>query len=86
MTFYDTCINVLSVLLIMTGHILVYCVHRKSCIKCMTYTAMGHQIPASENAVVTSGAEWSNSLGGTRNPVMRSRVMTGVSCTEREGH
>jgi hypothetical protein len=54
-TFCDSCINVLRLMLTMAGHILVYSVHRKSCIKYITYTAMGHQILVTENAVLTSG-------------------------------
>jgi hypothetical protein len=53
-TFCDSCINVLSLLLTTTGHILVYSVHRKCCMKYITNTAMGHQILATENAVRTS--------------------------------
>jgi hypothetical protein len=56
-TFYNSCINVLSLLLTISGgHFLLYSVHRKGCTKYVSYTAMGHQIPATENAVLTSGA------------------------------
>jgi hypothetical protein len=55
-TFYDSRVNVLSLLLPITGHFLLYSVHRKSCTKYISYIAMWHQIPATENAVLTSGA------------------------------
>jgi hypothetical protein len=56
LTFYDPCINVLSLLLTMTGHTLVYSGHRKICTKYITYTAVGHQIPVTENTVLNSRA------------------------------
>jgi hypothetical protein len=60
---YDSCFNVLSLLLTMTGHFLLYSVHRKSYTKYLLYTAMGHQIPVTENAVLTSGAAHLEEMG-----------------------
>jgi hypothetical protein len=49
-------VNVLSLLLNTTGHFLVYCEYRKNCKKYISYIAMGHQMSATENAGLTSGA------------------------------
>jgi hypothetical protein len=70
-TFYDSCINVLSLLLTTTGHILVYSAQKMLYEICHIYICTYiyiYQIPA------------------TGNPVLSSKGRAGVSCTEKEGH